>query len=110
MAVLKVGCSSMITCNPFPSLQDLEHTVEEDGRLRGGCTAAFSVVDDKGERLIILSEMRSPNVRAGSRRVGASAVQPLSSSSPHRQRSPSSWHDKPAQPCRVSMESLLLLS
>lgn len=56
--------------------------MEEDGRLRGGCTAAFSVVDDKGERLIILSEMRSPNVRAGSRRVGASTAQPLSSSPP----------------------------
>lgn len=49
--------------NHYP--QDIEHSVEADMQLRGGCTAAFSAPPpdaeggaDGGEQLVILAEVR----------------------------------------------------
>ena len=58
--------------NHYP--QDIEEVVEIDNRLRPGCSAAFSVVVDNEETLVVIAELRNAN-EPNSMQIAAEARQ-----------------------------------
>ena len=61
--------------NHYP--QDIEEVVESDNRLRPGCSAAFSIVVDNDEVLVVIAELRNAKEK-GANQIAADARQRVS--------------------------------
>ena len=61
----------------FIFAQDIEEVVESDNRLRPGCSAAFSVVVDNDEVLVVIAELRNAKEK-GADQIAADARQRVS--------------------------------
>ena len=60
-----------------PVIFDIEEVVESDNRLRPGCSAAFSIVVDNDEVLVVIAELRNAKEK-GANQIAADARQRVS--------------------------------